>query len=70
MLYDSVIRRNFDVRDSQDILGLSQRGKKVRISILEIPVCYTRWGPLWWRWTNDDDQGSNLEKKKEKNKNL
>ena len=26
---------------SQDILGLSQTGKRVRISILEIPVCFT-----------------------------
>jgi hypothetical protein len=38
MLYDSVIRCKLDARDSRVILGLSQRGKKVRISILEIPV--------------------------------
>jgi hypothetical protein len=42
MLYDSVISCKLDTRDSQEILGLSQMGKKVGISILEISVCY-RW---------------------------
>ena len=40
MLYDSVINYKLDARDSRDILGLSHRGKKVKISILEIPLYY------------------------------
>ena len=42
MLYDSVISCKLDARDSQDILGLLQMGKRIGVSILEIPVCYRK----------------------------
>jgi hypothetical protein len=40
MLYDSVINCKLVARDSGGILELSQRGKRVVISILEIPGLY------------------------------
>jgi hypothetical protein len=42
VLYDFVISWKVDARDSWGILGLSQRGKRVRISSFEILVCFTK----------------------------
>jgi hypothetical protein len=44
MLYDFIISRKLDARDSRDIRRLSLRGKRVRISIFEILVYFTTLG--------------------------